>query len=66
MISRLWSVPAFPPPQLAIWGVKVLNPAQTFAQIDCDGYGSIDFDEFRDWAMNANLDLEDDDENPEQ
>ena len=45
-------------PLLEEWVGKIDDPAVTFAQIDADGSGSITFDEFCDWSINKNLDLD--------
>jgi hypothetical protein len=44
------------------WGLEVSDPDAVFAEIDVDGRGMILFDEFANWAITHNLDLEDDDE----
>ena len=44
-------------PQLEKWGVKVHNEEETFKKIS-KGDDNLDFIEFSDWAINANLDLE--------
>mmetsp|Transcript_40251 Transcript_40251/g.33988 ORF Transcript_40251/g.33988 Transcript_40251/m.33988 type:complete len:109 (+) Transcript_40251:826-1152(+) len=47
-------------PTLAKWGVEVLDAEASFNEIDLNGGGVVLFDEFVDWAMSKNLDLEDD------
>ena len=49
-------------PRLATWGVKITNPEAAFKEIDRNGGGIILFDEFADWALRKQLDLEDDDD----
>ena len=49
-------------PTLEKWGVKVSDPAATFAEIDTNGGGQILFDEFCHWAIKKQLDLETDDD----
>ena len=49
-------------PTLEKWGVKIANPESEFKKIDKNGGGVIMFDEFCEYAINKNLDLEDDDE----
>ena len=48
-------------PTLEKWGVKISDPAAEFKKIDKNNSGSIMFDEFCDYAIKKNLDLEDDD-----
>ncbi len=48
-------------PTLEKWGVKISDPAAEFKKIDNNNSGSIMFDEFCDYAIKKNLDLEDDD-----
>ena len=43
------------------WGVNVTDPEKEFKSIDKNNSGSIMFEEFCDWAIKKNLDLEDDD-----
>ena len=49
-------------PTLAKWGVKIKDPKAEFKKIDNNNSGSIMFDEFCEYAINKNLDLEDDDD----
>lgn len=49
-------------PKLGKWGIKVSDPAAEFKKIDVNNSGSIMFDEFCDYAIQKNLDLEDDDD----
>lgn len=49
-------------PRLETWGVKIANPEAEFKAIDKNGGGMILFDEFADWALKKQLDLEDDDD----
>jgi Ca2+-binding EF-hand superfamily protein len=49
-------------PKIERWGVKVSNPEAEFKAIDKNGGGVVLFDEFADWALKKQLDLEDDDE----
>ena len=49
-------------PTLEKWGVKVENPAAEFKKIDNNNSGGIMFDEFCEYAIKKNLDLEDDDD----
>jgi len=51
-------------PTLARWGIKITDAQASFKEIDTNGGGIVLFDEFVDWAMDKNLDLEDDDEHP--
>jgi len=51
-------------PTLARWGITITDPRASFNEIDTNGGGIVLFDEFVDWALNKNLDLEDDDEHP--
>lgn len=44
------------------WGIKVENPDAEFDTIDANKGGFILFDEFADWGLKKNLDLEDGDE----
>ncbi len=44
------------------WGVKIDDPAAEFEKIDKNKSGSIMFEEFADYAIQKNLDLEDDDD----
>ena len=43
------------------WNLKVDNPDAVFHQIDKNKGGIILFDEFCEWAIQRNLDLDDDD-----
>lgn len=47
---------------MARWNLKIQNPDQVFKQIDKNGGGYILFDEFCQWAIKQNLDLDDDDD----
>ena len=49
-------------PTLEKWGVKITDPKAEFKKIDNNNSGSIMFDEFCDYAIKKNLDLEDDDD----
>ena len=49
-------------PTLAKWGVKITDPKAEFKKIDTNNSGSIMFDEFCEYAIKKNLDLEDDDD----
>ena len=49
-------------PKLEKWGVKINDPAAEFKKLDTNGSGSIMFDEFCEFAIQKNLDLEDDDD----
>ena len=49
-------------PTLKKWGVKIGDPATEFKKIDKNGSGNIMFDEFCEYAIQKNLDLEDDDD----
>ena len=44
------------------WGVKITDPKAEFKKIDTNNSGSIMFDEFCEYAIKKNLDLEDDDD----
>ena len=44
------------------WGIKISNPEAEFKKIDNNNSGSIMFDEFCEYAIKKNLDLEDDDD----
>ena len=44
------------------WGIKITDPAKTFAEIDTDKGGMILFNQFCRWAIQKNMDLEDDDD----
>ena len=48
-------------PTLEKWGVKIGDPAAEFKKIDKNNTGGIMFDEFCEYAIKKNLDLEDDD-----
>ena len=43
------------------WGLDISNPDQFWKEADKDKLGMILFNEFVDWAIKKNLDLEDDD-----
>ena len=49
-------------PSLEKWGVKINDPKKEFDSIDTNHGGSIMFDEFCQYAIQKNLDLEDDDD----
>ena len=49
-------------PTLEKWGVKIADPKAEFKKIDTNNSGSIMFDEFCEYAIKKNLDLEDDDD----
>ena len=49
-------------PILEKWGVKITDPNDEFKKIDTNNSGSIMFDEFCEYAIKKNLDLEDDDD----
>ena len=49
-------------PTLEKWGVKITDPIAEFKKIDNNNSGSIMFDEFCEYAIKKNLDLEDDDD----
>ena len=49
-------------PTLEKWGVKIGDPEAEFKKIDTNGGGSIMFEEFCEYAIKKNLDLEDDDD----
>ena len=53
-------------PEVQKWGVVIDNPRSAFGEIDQDGHGMILFDEFCNWAITKQLDLEDDDDGHEQ
>lgn len=42
------------------WGINTSNPEQLWAEADADGMGMILFIEFCSWAINKQLDLDDD------
>ena len=44
------------------WVGPLKNPDEVFKQIDVNKGGFILFDEFCEWAIRKNLDLEDDDD----
>ena len=48
--------------QLEDWVGKIDDPESEFKSIDKNGGGYILFDEFCDWAMKKDLDLDDDDD----
>eukprot|EP00759_Apiculatamorpha_spiralis_P004021 PhF_6_TR12276/c0_g1_i3/m.19470 len=47
-------------PSLAKWGVKITDVEGEFRKIDKNGGGEILFDEFAEWALAKNLDVEQD------
>jgi hypothetical protein len=47
------------------WGIDMSDPEAMFKECDADGKGMVLFNEFSDWAIKKNLDLEDDDDNNE-
>ena len=49
-------------PTIQKWVGPIANPEATFNEIDKNGGGIILFDEFCNWAIKKNLDLEDDDD----
>ena len=49
-------------PILEKWGVKIGDPTSEFKKIDKNNSGSVMFDEFCEYAIHKNLDLEDDDD----
>ena len=49
-------------PTLKKWGVKIEDPVAEFKKIDKNGSGNIMFEEFCEYAIQKNLDLEDDDD----
>ena len=49
-------------PIMEKWGIKITNPQEEFNKIDKNKGGSIMFDEFSEYAIQKNLDLEDDDD----
>ena len=48
-------------PKVQKWGVDVGDPRATFDEIDEDKRGTLDFDEFREWALLKSLELDDED-----
>ena len=48
-------------PTIQRWGIKG-NAKQLFKQADRDGQGCILFDEFVEWAIKKNLDIDTDDD----
>ena len=49
-------------PKFKKWGAKIDDPAAEFKKLDTNNSGSIMFDEFCEFAIQRNLDLEDDDD----
>ena len=47
---------------LETWGIDIEDVDAEFAAIDTNGGGIVLFDEFCDWAIKKQLDLEDDDD----
>ena len=45
------------------WVGIIENPQEEFNKIDADGGGTISFDEFCDWAITKNLDIDDKENN---
>ena len=41
------------------------DPEKQWKEADADGFGKILFDEFANWAIKKNLDLDDDDDVPD-
>jgi hypothetical protein len=48
--------------KMAAWGIDMGDPEAQFKECDKNGGGQVLFDEFCQWAIQKNLDLEDDDE----
>jgi EF-hand domain pair len=48
--------------KLEQWGIDMSDPESIWREVDRNGGGKILFDEFCDWAIRKNLDLEDDDD----
>ena len=49
-------------PTLKKWGVNIGDPVAEFKKLDKNGSGNLMFDEFCEFAIQKNLDLEDDDD----
>ena len=49
-------------PMIQNWVGQIANPEAEFQKIDANGGGQVLFDEFCEWAIRKNLDLEDDDD----
>lgn len=49
-------------PKMEVWVGKIEDAEKAFKEIDTNNGGSILFDEFCNWAIKKNLDLEDDDD----
>jgi len=49
-------------PILKKWGVIIDDPARAFREIDYNGGGFVNFEEFVEWAEDQNLDLENDED----
>ena len=49
-------------PTLEKWGIKMKNPEAEFKKIDHNNSGNVMFNEFCEFAIKKNLDLEDDDD----
>ena len=49
-------------PTLEKWGIKIQDPVAEFKKIDNNNSGNVMFDEFCEYAIKKNLDLEDDDD----
>ena len=48
--------------KLTDWGIDMKDPKAQWKECDADGAGMVLFDEFCDWAIKKNLDLDDDDD----
>ena len=44
------------------WGIDMSNPERQWRKCDKNGAGMVLFDEFCEWAIKNNLDLDDDDD----
>jgi len=47
------------------WSINMSNPKAQWKKCDADGKGMVLFDEFCNWAIRCNLDLDDDDDVPD-
>jgi len=45
-------------PSMVHWGVVIEDPGAVFREINSDGQGAIEFDEFAFWAIENNLDVD--------